>query len=323
MAIATITPLNQTQTSLLTQALDGSTGVLAQALNSAIQAGMQQANIQLQQENQLITEQQRNIANERAERRAAESRAFRLMEFGRSLGQDRRAESAENRAETQFGFQQDDRALAAELGVTGPEVARANLDIAEGNQEIRRDEAAARTAERAENRDIRREESEIRRERLDVERERAAAARQNRARGEGSLSQRDSYFEALQATSNLGEAEAATVRNSLIQGIRMDPALSATERDELLKTVAPQGRAERPPFTEAQRNTMLQRISSIDVELANTQSSDPDEEQYMPEERRRVLERERNRLMQQAQDNSLVIDGPGTTGDVVDSFFDP
>ena len=75
MAISTITPQNRTQTNLLAQALNGSSGSLAQALNSAIQRSTKDLKIQHQQGQNLVQEQARNLQREQEERFDLRNRA--------------------------------------------------------------------------------------------------------------------------------------------------------------------------------------------------------------------------------------------------------
>ena len=134
MPVATITPLNSTQTNLLANALNGSTGTLAQALNAAIQRSQQDVQVQAQQEDALLTERQRRLANDRAERfdlrnRFETDRAFRASEDGRRFIEGLK-NKAEERTAIRFEDERIDRVRAEELDVTAPELAAAQNERA-------------------------------------------------------------------------------------------------------------------------------------------------------------------------------------------------
>lgn len=136
MPIAPISPINSTQSNLLANALNGSTQSLSSAINAAIQATSQDVRTQLQQETNFLNTQQRNIAEDRAERFDLRDRAEFALQFGRQLENDGIsngvAVSKENRADEQFGFLRTDR----------EELRDANLSTAErtGRSEQRLDD---------------------------------------------------------------------------------------------------------------------------------------------------------------------------------------
>lgn len=80
--IATITPASNTQTNLLANALNGTSGSLAQALNAAIQRSQLDLQVQAQQNQTLVTEQARNLAREQQETFDLRNRAENLIQIG-------------------------------------------------------------------------------------------------------------------------------------------------------------------------------------------------------------------------------------------------
>ena len=149
MPIATITPLNGTQTSLLAQALNGSAnGTLAQALNAAIQRGSDAAARSQRQEEVLINTQQQNISNDLQKDRDKQTRVMELMKYSSNERQNKVQNDinfAENgRAQEKFGFERQDRIMAQELGVTAPEIAQFNKQQFELKAQQEREIANAR-----------------------------------------------------------------------------------------------------------------------------------------------------------------------------------
>lgn len=312
MAIATITPMDNTQQTLLAQALNGATGTLAQAINSAIQRGMQDANMQLTQENAFLSEQQRNIANERAERFDQRNRAQWLMDFARrerqdQLGNQINAQDADMRQE-KFGFEREDREVAKDLNVTDPQIAAAKLAMAEEDQEIRRDEATGRM--------------EIAEEGLENRRLEAQAKSEEREKEKAGTDTRSAYFRDLQEAEQITDAgQQQARREEILRTARADDALDTDQLKEIIERSGIASATGESTFTDAQRNTMLQRVSSIDAELS-TASDDPENENFIPPGRKRVLERERARLLQQARGGKLTVDGPKTRPDYMDGFLE-
>ena len=81
MAISTISPQNTTQQSTLMQSLSGTGANLMSALNSAIQKSRDDAQVRLKQEQNFLTEQQRNIENDRIERFNVQDRTEFALNF--------------------------------------------------------------------------------------------------------------------------------------------------------------------------------------------------------------------------------------------------
>jgi predicted RNA binding protein with dsRBD fold (UPF0201 family) len=154
MAIATITPQNTFQSSSFSQSLSGAGASLQSALNMAIQRGSQSAQIQLQQENNILNAQNQSIAREVAQvdKRNADMKfllSFNETEKANTL---RNANMELNNRIGEFGFEQtqEDRYKAEDLNVTAPQLA--------SNEEKRREERQKSDLESA---DLNRESTEL------------------------------------------------------------------------------------------------------------------------------------------------------------------
>ena len=132
MAIATITPQNRVQTNLLAQALNGSSGSLAQALNSAIQKSTLDLQIQAQQGQTLVREQSRNLQLEQEERfdlRNRAERAFDMSERKKSneIINDGRQQDLATK-QFRLGNEQRDRLQDVEQGTTPSDLRRIQME---------------------------------------------------------------------------------------------------------------------------------------------------------------------------------------------------
>lgn len=143
MPIATITPQSQQQgTSNLANTLLQGSGLIQNYINQAIQRGRDSAQMQFNQEQQVLDERQRFIANDRAERFDMRNRVMDLLNFGRALNRDR---VADDQFAQRFGLETQDQVLRgrqldlqAERDLQSQQYQNRNLDLQSDRLDIER-----------------------------------------------------------------------------------------------------------------------------------------------------------------------------------------